>query len=88
MTDRPVRPRERRRPARRVTQPQRIAVWEAINQVVRASGGDPSNTSLARQRAVVLVERALDAIAAGNDPCWCQHECGDSPCPTHGMESA
>jgi hypothetical protein len=43
---------------------QRIALWDAINRVVVASGGDPGNTSVARQRAVVEVERIVAEIEA------------------------
>lgn len=45
--------------AKRVS-PAHVALWDAINRVVEASGGDPSNTSVARQKAVVEVERAVE----------------------------
>ena len=41
---------------------QRVPLWDAINEVVSASGGDPGNSSVARQRAVVAVERVVDAL--------------------------
>lgn len=41
----------------------RVALWDAINRVVSASGGDPSNTSVARQKAVVEVERIVASLA-------------------------
>jgi hypothetical protein len=39
--------------------PQHVAIWDAINEVVAASGGSTSTTNIARQKAVVSVERAL-----------------------------
>lgn len=36
-----------------------VALWNAINLVVAASGGNTNCTSVARQRAVVAVETAL-----------------------------
>ena len=41
----------------------RVALWDAINRVVSASGGDPGNTSVARQKAVVEVERIVAGLA-------------------------
>ena len=41
---------------------QRVKLWEAINAVVAASGGNTGNTSVARQKAVVEVEREIEAI--------------------------
>jgi hypothetical protein len=46
-----------------MTHEQRIALWDAVNMVVAASGGNVANTSVARQKAVVEVERAVDEIA-------------------------
>lgn len=43
--------------------PARVELWDAINRVVGASGGNSGNTSVARQRAVVEVERAVERIA-------------------------
>lgn len=40
---------------------ERVALWEAINAVVYASGGKDT-TSVARQKAVVLVEQAVDEL--------------------------
>jgi hypothetical protein len=45
----------------------RVPLWDAINDVVVASGGSASNTSVARQKAVVLVERAVDGLMTGRD---------------------
>lgn len=45
-----------------MTATNRVALWDAINRVVAASGGNPGNTSVARQRAVVDVERVVAAI--------------------------
>lgn len=39
-----------------------VALWDAINAVVEASGGDAGNTSNRRQIAVVAVEKALVAL--------------------------
>lgn len=36
-----------------------IAFWDGINAIVRASGGSDACTNVARQKAVVDVERAL-----------------------------
>jgi hypothetical protein len=46
----------------------RVPPWDAINDVVVASGGNAGNTSVARQRAVVAVERAVDALLAQSAP--------------------
>ena len=43
---------------------QRVALWDAINRVVAASGGNTACTSVARQLAVVEVDRAVDAAVA------------------------
>lgn len=42
----------------------RVVLWDAINRIVAASGGSPGNTSVARQRAVVEVERIVTEIEA------------------------
>ncbi len=48
---------------------QKVALWDAINRVVAASGGDPGNTSVARQKAVVEVESVVARIASvGSTP--------------------
>lgn len=39
-----------------------VDIWDAINDVVVASGGSAGNTSTARQNAVVKVERAIAAL--------------------------
>lgn len=39
-----------------------VTIWDAINKVVEASGGDPSNTSVRRQVAVVDVHAALREV--------------------------
>jgi len=44
-----------------VTYRGQVELWDAINAVVAASGGR-SNTSVARQKAVADVERAVSAI--------------------------
>lgn len=44
--------------------PGQTRLWDAINAVVVASGGNPGNTSVARQRAVVEVEDAVRYINA------------------------
>lgn len=36
-----------------------IDLWDAINDIVVASGGNPGNTSTARQLAVARVEKAI-----------------------------
>lgn len=48
----------------------RVRLWEAINAVVVASGGDPANVSVARQLAVVAVERVMEDVerAAAESP--------------------
>lgn len=50
-----------------MTDQQRIDLWDAIGRVVQASGGDPGNTSVARQRAVVEVEGIIYSIAKERD---------------------
>jgi hypothetical protein len=42
-----------------MTRDQQVALWDAINRVIVASGGNPGNTSVARQRAVIEVERVV-----------------------------
>jgi len=39
-----------------------VALWDAVNRVVAASGRDPGNTSVERQLAVVAVEQAVSAM--------------------------
>ena len=43
-------------------EPEFVELWDAINQVVAASGGSTSNTSLARQKAAVKVDYAVAKI--------------------------
>lgn len=46
-----------------------VKFWDAINAVVVASGGSAENTSVARQNAVVRVEKALaDLCKATREP--------------------
>jgi hypothetical protein len=46
-----------------------VEFWDAINAVVVASGGSAENTSVARQKAVVRVEKALaDLCKANREP--------------------
>lgn len=45
-----------------MTNAQIVRLWDAINAVVTASGGNPGNTSVARQRAVVAVESVVTGI--------------------------
>lgn len=40
----------------------RVELWDAINAVVVASGGSESSTGVARQKGVVRVESAVDAL--------------------------
>ena len=42
--------------------PAHVALWDAINEVVVASGGSSSCTRVARQLAVAKVEEALRAL--------------------------
>lgn len=49
---------------RGVGSPEHVELWEAINDVVVASGGSASCTSVARQKAVVRVENAVLALMA------------------------
>lgn len=61
----------------------RIALWDAINRVVAASGGNPGNTSVARQHAVVEVERIVAEIetAAVGDARQCEAILAEQACP-------
>lgn len=43
--------------------PLQVALWDAINEVVAASGGSTSCTSVARQQAVVKVHAVLEPLA-------------------------
>jgi hypothetical protein len=43
---------------------QRVALWDAIGRVVEASGGNNSNTSIARQVAIAEVERVINRVEA------------------------
>ena len=45
-----------------MTHEQRVDLWDAINEVVTASGGSDSCTSVARQLAVVKVENVISGI--------------------------
>jgi len=47
----------------RVGDNRHAALWAAINEVVRASGGSDRTTKPARQKAVAKVEHALEALA-------------------------
>lgn len=49
---------------RRAGSPEHVELWDAINDVVIASGGSASCTSVARQKAVVRVENAVRALVA------------------------
>lgn len=49
---------------RLVGSPEHVELWSAINEVVVASGGSESTSSVHRQRAVFRVERALVALLA------------------------
>lgn len=62
--------RERLKRSRRyaIGDPKHVELWDAINDVVKASGGNPGCTSVERQKAVVRVERALEAIAGQPGP--------------------
>jgi hypothetical protein len=42
--------------------PRRVALWDAINDLVVASGGSSSRVSVARMKAVARVEEALRAF--------------------------
>lgn len=54
-----------------MTREQQVKLWDAINDVVAASGGNTGNTSVARQRAVVAVEREIEAIEIRHtEPPW------------------
>lgn len=47
-------------------QPEHLELWDAINEVVAASGGSTSCTNVARQKAVVRVHQAVTAIVAAS----------------------
>lgn len=49
-----------------MTPSERVRLWDAINSYAQACGGDTSShrTGVARQRAVVAVERAVSDIEA------------------------
>jgi hypothetical protein len=48
--------------------PSLVELWDAINRVVTASGGNAGNTSVARQKAVVGVERVVgDLLRAARE---------------------
>jgi hypothetical protein len=47
-------------------QPECVDLWDAINEVVAASGGRMSCTNVARQKAVVRVHQAVTAIVAAS----------------------
>lgn len=47
-----------------ITHEQRVTLWDAINRVVAASGGNPGDTSVARQKAVAEVESVVSRLTA------------------------
>lgn len=47
-----------------MTREQQVRLWDAINGVVAASGGNVGNTSIARQKAVVVTEKVVAEIEA------------------------
>ena len=53
----------------------RVALWDAINAVVAASGGDTGNTSSARMDAVVWVDRVVDGLVDRRGWVCVRHRC-------------
>lgn len=53
----------------------RVALWDAINAFVAASGGDTGNTSSARRDAVVLVDRIVDRMTHQRGWVCIRHRC-------------
>lgn len=53
----------------------RVELWDAINAVVAASGGDTGNTGVSRQKAVVLVEGVVDRMVDRRGWVCIRHRC-------------
>ena len=47
-----------------MTLEQKVALWDVVNDYMRACGGRERTTGVARQNAVVLVEGVVDALLA------------------------
>lgn len=45
-----------------MTNEERVKLWDAVNRVVKASGGATDNTSYARQRSVIVLEGTVDEM--------------------------
>lgn len=56
-----------------------VKLWDAINRVVETSGGNTGNTSVARQKAVIEVERIVAALRGETAP--------ESPALSDGVDT-